>query len=84
VTGWTLDFMRRSGTGFKGSMEFLIANAALTLRTEGYSFLSLSGAPLARALPGPQPLWRSWTGFSTGPATAWSRLRVPFAACLSR
>ncbi|MCU1572466.1 MAG: hypothetical protein JWO93_548 [Micrococcaceae bacterium] len=48
ISGWTLDFMRRSGSGFNGSIEFLIANAALSLRAEGYAFLSLSGAPLAR------------------------------------
>ena len=29
-------------------MEFLIASAALTLKEEGATFLSLSGAPLAR------------------------------------
>lgn len=48
ITGWTLDFMRRRGTGFRASIEFLIASAALTLEKEGYRFISLSGAPLAR------------------------------------
>lgn len=48
VVGWTLDFMRRrSASGFRGAMEFLIASAACDLRDEGYAFLSLSGAPLA-------------------------------------
>ncbi|MBG6224910.1 lysylphosphatidylglycerol synthetase-like protein (DUF2156 family) [Arthrobacter sp. CAN_A2] len=49
VTGWTLDFMRRRSSGFKRSIEVLIAQAALDLQAEGYSELSLSGAPLARA-----------------------------------
>ena len=48
--GWTLDFMRRrSDGGFRGVMEFLIASAALGFKEEGALFLSLSGAPLARA-----------------------------------
>jgi lysylphosphatidylglycerol synthetase-like protein (DUF2156 family) len=49
VTGWTLDFMRRRGSGFKHSIEVLIAQAALDLQKEGYTELSLSGAPLASA-----------------------------------
>jgi phosphatidylglycerol lysyltransferase len=55
--GWTLDFMRRNtepGT-FRGVMEFLIATAALTFQEEGASFVSLSGAPLARIDRGEQP-----------------------------
>ncbi|MER5636326.1 DUF2156 domain-containing protein [Kitasatospora sp. NPDC002227] len=47
--GWTLDFMRRRSDGFRGVMEFLIASAALGFQEEGARFLSLSGAPLARA-----------------------------------
>ncbi|GJF30118.1 membrane protein [Kitasatospora sp. NE20-6] len=47
--GWTLDFMRRRAEGFRGVMEFLIASAALGFKEEGARFLSLSGAPLARA-----------------------------------
>jgi lysylphosphatidylglycerol synthetase-like protein (DUF2156 family) len=46
--GWTLDFMRRRGTGFRAGIEFLIASAALSFKEEGYEFISLSGAPLAR------------------------------------
>ncbi|MBT2384947.1 DUF2156 domain-containing protein [Streptomyces sp. ISL-11] len=46
--GWTLDFMRRRASGFRGSMEFLIASAALGFQEEGARFISLSGAPLAR------------------------------------
>ncbi|MCY7340796.1 MAG: DUF2156 domain-containing protein [Pseudonocardia sp.] len=48
VVGWTLDFMRRRGDGFRGVMEFLIASAALRVQEDGAEFLSLSGAPLAR------------------------------------
>ncbi len=48
VVGWTLDFMRRRDGGFRPVMEFLIATAALRLKEEGASFVSLSGAPLAR------------------------------------
>jgi lysylphosphatidylglycerol synthetase-like protein (DUF2156 family) len=55
VVGWTLDFMRRRTHGFRGSMEFLIASAALQLKDEGARFLSLSGAPLARLDRGERP-----------------------------
>lgn len=48
VVGWTLDFMRRRSSGFRASIEFLIASAALSLEKEGCRFISLSGAPLAR------------------------------------
>ena len=47
--GWTLDFMRRGSEGFRGVMEFLIATAAMQFKLEGAEFMSLSGAPLARA-----------------------------------
>jgi lysylphosphatidylglycerol synthetase-like protein (DUF2156 family) len=53
--GWTLDFMRRRSEGFRGVMEFLIASAALGFQEEGAQFLSLSGAPLARADRGQDP-----------------------------
>ncbi|MDH6126676.1 DUF2156 domain-containing protein [Kitasatospora sp. GP82] len=53
--GWTLDFMRRRAEGFRGVMEFLIASAALGFKEEGARFLSLSGAPLARADRGEPP-----------------------------
>ncbi|MET8685703.1 DUF2156 domain-containing protein [Streptomyces sp. NPDC004732] len=53
--GWTLDFMRRRSDGFRGSMEFLIASAALGFKEEGAQFLSLSGAPLARSDTGEPP-----------------------------
>ncbi|MFS8098566.1 DUF2156 domain-containing protein [Lentzea alba] len=55
VIGWTLDFMRRRTHGFRGSMEFLIASAALQLKDEGARYLSLSGAPLARLDRGERP-----------------------------
>jgi lysylphosphatidylglycerol synthetase-like protein (DUF2156 family) len=48
IVGWTLDFMRRRGSGFRASIDFLIASAALSLKDEGCEFISLSGAPLAR------------------------------------
>ena len=48
IEGWTLDMMRRRRNGFPNSMEFLIASAALSLRDEGYDYISLSGVPLAR------------------------------------
>lgn len=54
TVGWTLDFMRRRGGGFRGVMEFLIASAAQSCRDEGAEFLSLSGAPLARLDRGEQ------------------------------
>ncbi|MFC9324246.1 bifunctional lysylphosphatidylglycerol flippase/synthetase MprF [Kitasatospora sp. NPDC057015] len=53
--GWTLDFMRRGSDGFRGVMEFLIASAALGFKEEGARFVSLSGAPLARADRGQDP-----------------------------
>jgi lysylphosphatidylglycerol synthetase-like protein (DUF2156 family) len=53
VVGWTLDFMRRRGDGFRASIDFLIASAALSLQDEGCEFMSLSGAPLARGVAGP-------------------------------
>ncbi|MFE9428082.1 bifunctional lysylphosphatidylglycerol flippase/synthetase MprF [Kitasatospora sp. NPDC006697] len=51
AVGWTLDFMRRRADpqALRGVMEFLIASAALGFKEEGAEFLSLSGAPLARA-----------------------------------
>ncbi|MGE7435236.1 phosphatidylglycerol lysyltransferase domain-containing protein [Kitasatospora sp. NPDC001175] len=63
TVGWTLDFMRRRAEArggaayqpFRGVMEFLIASAALGFKEEGARFLSLSGAPLARANRGEPP-----------------------------
>ncbi|MDD7920784.1 bifunctional lysylphosphatidylglycerol flippase/synthetase MprF [Actinomycetospora callitridis] len=49
VVGWTLDVMRRRQDGFRAVVEFLIAQACLTFQAEGARFISLSGAPLARA-----------------------------------
>ncbi|HEU5330768.1 MAG TPA: DUF2156 domain-containing protein [Thermomicrobiales bacterium] len=48
VRGWTIDLMRRRLDGFKTVMEFVIARTALALRDEGYAYISLSSAPLAR------------------------------------
>ncbi|ARJ04170.1 membrane protein [Cnuibacter physcomitrellae] len=48
VIGYTLDFMRREPDAVNGVMEFLIASAAEWMKADGLTFLSLSGAPLAR------------------------------------
>nr|WP_246394462.1 DUF2156 domain-containing protein [Pseudonocardia pini] len=48
IRGWTLDVMRRRTDGFRSVMEFMIASACLAFGKEGYEFISLSGAPLAR------------------------------------
>jgi lysylphosphatidylglycerol synthetase-like protein (DUF2156 family) len=50
IVGWTLDVMRRAADAAPGTIEFLIATAALTFQSEGAEWVSLSGAPLA--LPG--------------------------------
>jgi lysylphosphatidylglycerol synthetase-like protein (DUF2156 family) len=49
VEGWTLDLMRRRTEGFRPVMEYLIASSCLAFQAEGARFVSLSGAPLARA-----------------------------------
>lgn len=49
VVGWTLDLMRRRDTGFRPVMEFLIGASARQFHDEGYRFISLSAAPLAKA-----------------------------------
>lgn len=49
IIGWTLDMMRRRRGGFPNSIEILIATAAQRLKDEGYEYVSLSGAPLARS-----------------------------------
>ncbi|MET0143223.1 MAG: phosphatidylglycerol lysyltransferase domain-containing protein [Ilumatobacteraceae bacterium] len=49
VVGWTLDLMRRRDHGFRPVMEFMIGASALRFKEEGYGFLSLSAAPLAKA-----------------------------------
>jgi len=54
VEGWTLDLMRRRTDGFRPVMEYLIASSCLAFQAEGARFVSLSGAPLARA-PGAAP-----------------------------
>jgi lysylphosphatidylglycerol synthetase-like protein (DUF2156 family) len=45
--GYTIDFMRRADGSMNGTMEFLIASAALSMQKDGIEVLSLSGAPLA-------------------------------------
>ena len=54
ITGWTIDFMRRSDGSMPGIMEFVIASAALRMKEQGVQVLSLSGAPLATK-PGEEP-----------------------------
>jgi lysylphosphatidylglycerol synthetase-like protein (DUF2156 family) len=49
VVGWTVDIMRRRFDGFRNVMEFLIASSAVQFKEEGFEFISLSAAPLARA-----------------------------------
>lgn len=50
LRGWTLDVMRkRNGSGANNMIEFLIARSALAFKGEDAEFVSLSGAPLARA-----------------------------------
>jgi lysylphosphatidylglycerol synthetase-like protein (DUF2156 family) len=49
AVGYTLDFMRRADQSMGGTMEFLIASAALHMKELGIEVLSLSGAPLAQA-----------------------------------
>ena len=47
--GWTLDLMRRRDDGFRPVMEFVIGESALAFRDQGYEFVCLSAAPLAKA-----------------------------------
>ncbi|VXC35610.1 conserved membrane hypothetical protein [Microbacterium sp. 8M] len=54
ITGWTIDFMRRSDGSMPGIMEYVIASAALHMKEQGVQVLSLSGAPLATK-PGEEP-----------------------------
>jgi lysylphosphatidylglycerol synthetase-like protein (DUF2156 family) len=49
VVGWTLDLMRRADGGFRATMEFLIASSCLYFKEQGASYVSLSGAPLAKS-----------------------------------
>ncbi|WP_042434597.1 bifunctional lysylphosphatidylglycerol flippase/synthetase MprF [Streptacidiphilus anmyonensis] len=54
-SGWTLDMMRRRHDGFRPVVEFMIASSCLALREDSATFLSLSGAPLARNPAGTAP-----------------------------
>jgi phosphatidylglycerol lysyltransferase len=51
IVGWTLDLMRRreDKPTFRPVMEFLIGASAMQFKDEGFEFISLSAAPLARA-----------------------------------
>ena len=55
VVGWTVDLMRRRDEGFRPVMEFLIGASALQFKEEGYRYISLSAAPLAKAPVGVGP-----------------------------
>jgi len=54
VVGWTLDLMRRADGGFRATMEFLIASSCLYFKEQGASYVSLSGAPLAKSNADPE------------------------------
>lgn len=54
IAGWTLDLMRRADGGFRATMEFLIASSCLYFKEQGASFVSLSGAPLAKSNSDPE------------------------------
>ncbi|MET0965392.1 MAG: phosphatidylglycerol lysyltransferase domain-containing protein [Nakamurella sp.] len=54
VVGWTLDLMRRADGGFRATMEFLIASSCLYFKEQGASYVSLSGAPLAKSHEDPE------------------------------
>jgi len=49
IVGWTVDLMRRRDEGFRAVMEYLIGASALQFKDEGFEFISLSAAPLAKA-----------------------------------
>ncbi|UXM93562.1 bifunctional lysylphosphatidylglycerol flippase/synthetase MprF [Paenarthrobacter sp. JL.01a] len=65
IIGWTLDLIRRRSTAMRASAEFLIASAAVSLRDEGCTFISLSGAPLA-----PPPGSGSGSGSEPDPSSS--------------
>ena len=76
VIGWTLDLMRRRDRGFRPVMEFLIVASARLFAEEGYRFICLSAAPLARpvretATMAIRSSCRSCSPFS---ARGWSRI----------
>jgi phosphatidylglycerol lysyltransferase len=49
IVGWTVDLMRRRDEGFRAVMEYLIGASAMRFKDEGFEFISLSAAPLAKA-----------------------------------
>ena len=80
ITGWTIDFMRRSDGSMPGIMEFIIASAALHMKEQGAQVLSLSGAPLATkpgeepAVPGVMDRLLGWLGEMLEPAYGFTSL----------
>jgi phosphatidylglycerol lysyltransferase len=43
ITGWTLDFMRRRASGFRGVVEFLIASATVRFQEKARSCSACPG-----------------------------------------
>jgi phosphatidylglycerol lysyltransferase len=85
ISGWTLDFIRRSATGFPGVMEFLIASAAIRFRDEHTEFVSLSGAPLARIQRGQPPdLLQKLLDLLDLLGRTWNRSTDSTPCCISR
>ncbi|WP_336629624.1 MULTISPECIES: bifunctional lysylphosphatidylglycerol flippase/synthetase MprF [unclassified Microbacterium] len=80
ITGWTIDFMRRSDGAMPGIMEFVIASAALHMKEQGAQVMSLSGAPLAtkpgEEAPDPTVMSRllGWLGEMLEPAYGFTSL----------
>ncbi|WP_210481070.1 bifunctional lysylphosphatidylglycerol flippase/synthetase MprF [Naasia sp. SYSU D00948] len=63
VIGWTLDVMRRRADSMNGVVEFLIARMLHRAKERGLSFVSLSAAPLSRAVQPTGDLAGSVLGF---------------------
>ena len=71
--------MRRAADAGPGTVEFLIATAALTFQAEGAEWVSLSGAPLALP-PGRADGGRADPAAGAGRAHHGAGLRLPLAA----
>ena len=84
IVGWTLDLMRRADGGFRATMEFLIASSCLYFKEQGASYLSLSGAPLAKSDADAECETVVEKFLDTLGSTPGAGLRVPLAARISR
>ncbi len=82
IVGWTLDLMRRADGGFRATMEFLIASSCLYFKEQGASFVSLSGAPLAKSDADPEGESVVEKFLDTLGGTPGTGLRIPVAARL--